>query len=183
MSTVATPVGLERVRNIGIMARIDAGKTTTTERILYCTGRTHKMGEVHEGRRDDGLDGAGARARHHDHVGGDRRVARSSDQHYRYARPRGLYDGGRAQPPRPRRRRGGLRLRRRRAAPVRDGVAAGGPLSPCPASRSSTRWTERAPTSTPPFDRCATVSVRLRCPSIFRSGTRRRSPASSTSSR
>ena len=49
MTAVATPVGLDRVRNIGIMAHIDAGKTTTTERILYYTGRTHKMGEVHEG--------------------------------------------------------------------------------------------------------------------------------------
>ncbi|MDP3486744.1 MAG: GTP-binding protein, partial [Bacillota bacterium] len=40
---------LDRVRNIGIMAHIDAGKTTTTERILYYTGKTHKLGEVHEG--------------------------------------------------------------------------------------------------------------------------------------
>lgn len=42
-------VAIEQVRNIGIMAHIDAGKTTTTERVLYYTGSTHKMGEVHEG--------------------------------------------------------------------------------------------------------------------------------------
>src|SRR5690348_5074509 len=46
---MARTTPLDRYRNIGIMAHIDAGKTTTTERVLYYTGKSHKIGEVHEG--------------------------------------------------------------------------------------------------------------------------------------
>jgi len=60
---------LERTRNIGIAAHIDAGKTTLTERILFYTGMIHKIGEVHEGTTvTDWMEQE--RERHHDHLGG-----------------------------------------------------------------------------------------------------------------
>ena len=45
----AATIKLDELRNIGIIAHIDAGKTTTTERVLYYTGKSHKLGEVHDG--------------------------------------------------------------------------------------------------------------------------------------
>ena len=74
---------LEHYRNIGIMAHIDAGKTTTTERILFYTGRSYKMGEVHDGTAVMDWMGTGAGAGHYDHIcGHDLRLAGKPHQYH-----------------------------------------------------------------------------------------------------
>ena len=58
---MATDLPLSQIRNIGFIAHIDAGKTTVSERVLYFTGRTYKLGTVDEGHGRHGLDAAGER--------------------------------------------------------------------------------------------------------------------------
>ena len=75
-------VSLEKTRNIGIMAHIDAGKTTTTERILFYTGKTHKLGEVHDGAATmDWME------QEQDYL----LLEEPPNQHHRHSRPRGLH--------------------------------------------------------------------------------------------
>ena len=108
-------ISLDLIRNIGIMAHIDAGKTTTTERILYYTGRVHRMGETHEGaatmdwmvqEQERGITITSAATTCH--------VEGPSHQHHRHPRARRFYRRGRALSPRAGRRCGGVLRQGRR---------------------------------------------------------------------
>ena len=154
---MAREIPIERYRNIGIMAHIDAGKTTTTERVLYYTGKSHKIGEVHEGTAImDWMEQEQER--------GITITSAATTCYWRDHRiniidtpgPRRLHHRGRAQPARARRRRGGVRFGRRRRAAVRDGLAPGRQVPRAARSASSTRWTGSAPN----FDRCVRDDAR-----------------------
>ena len=128
-----TPIA--HYRNIGIMAHIDAGKTTTTERILYYTGKSHKIGEVHDGaatmdwmeqEQERGITITSAATTCFWQVD----TGPNAGPTYRIniidtPGSRRLHHRGRAQPARARRRRLRVRFGGRRRAAVRDGVAPG----------------------------------------------------------
>ena len=129
---------LERTRNIGIMAHIDAGKTTTTERILFYTGVNYKIGEVHDGaatmdymeqEQERGITITSAATT----CSWQPTEGPFAKHRYRIniidtPGPRRLHDRGRALAARARRCGRGVRRRRRRRAAVRDRVASGRPL-------------------------------------------------------
>ena len=145
------------------------------------TTRPHPQdGRGPRGRGRHGLDGAGAGARHHDHLGRHRlRVAGPPHQHHRHSGPRRLHRRGRALAAGARRRdcavrlRGGVEPQSRRSGARRTSTA-------CRGSPTSTRWTARGPTSARLCGRCETASARTRCRSSCRSGPRATSRASWT---
>ena len=102
---MARQYALEDYRNFGIMAHIDAGKTTTTERILYYTGKSHKIGEVHEGAATmDFMEQEQERGITITSAATTAFWKWQAPEHHRHARPRRLHDRSRAFAARARRR-------------------------------------------------------------------------------
>ena len=125
---------IEDYRNFGIMAHIDAGKTTTTERILYYSGKSHKIGEVHDGaatmdwmeqEQERGITITSAATTTFWHG--------QAPQHHRHPRPRRLHHRGRALAARARR--GGVRARRTKASSRKLKRSGGRATSTRPAHR------------------------------------------------
>ena len=76
---------MQNMRNIGIIAHIDAGKTTTSERILFYTGKSHRIGEVHDGEATmDWMTQEQGPGDYHNVCSDDLLLERTSDQHYRH---------------------------------------------------------------------------------------------------
>ena len=91
---MARDYSLQNIRNIGIMAHIDAGKTTFTERVLFYTGKKHKIGEVHEGAAEmDWMEQEKERGITITSAATTCFWKDNKNQYHRYARPRGFYRG------------------------------------------------------------------------------------------
>ena len=174
---------IEDYRNFGIMAHIDAGKTTTTERVLYYTGKTHKIGEVHEGAATmDWMEQEQERGITITSAATTASVERQAPQHHRHARPRRFHHRGGAFAARARRRGMRARFQPGRRAADRDGMAPGRQIQRAAHRASATRWTRPAPTSSSASRTSSTASAPSRWRSRCRSAPRTNSRASSISS-